>query len=124
MGLWLGMMTGCAATGVGTTGDEASAGHAQLDAAADDRPAAMDCDAGGGVRNVARLPAGACAAASACNLPVWHPCVCAKEHAGIDGYECRCVDGSWRCDRTAVGATACRLDSDCRDLFVDAARSD
>ncbi|MFO0673989.1 MAG: hypothetical protein U0235_30940 [Polyangiaceae bacterium] len=121
---WLATVTACVAASVGTPDGDASADAAALDGGADERGAVFACDAAGPVRTVAQLPAGACVATSTCSLPVWHPCPCAKEHAGIDGYECRCVDASWQCERTAVGATACLLDAECRDRSVDAARGD
>lgn len=79
-----------------------------------------ECGDAGGVRKVSQMPSGACRPSDRCTLLVWHPCPCAKERAGIDGYECRCDSAAWRCTRTGVGATACQEDATCQPVYKDA----
>lgn len=58
---------------------------------------------------VSALPAGSCDSNQrACQMEALSPCACPEGRDGVvNGYQCRCESGSWKCENVYPAAAAC-----------------
>lgn len=66
-----------------------------------------------GFATAGALPSGACEGTSSCNMAAEALCSCpgsAQQRGPVNGYRCRCVDGSWKCSLISQGASLCTCD--------------
>jgi hypothetical protein len=65
---------------------------------------------GSGFSTVAALPSGACSGSEVCDLAAEQLCTCPEgiqQRGPVNGYRCRCTDGSWACSLISAGASIC-----------------